>query len=146
MLHMYYDTFFQMQIFYLVQYLLNLIFENQKHQKIYHSEFFHIFEMVLYLHTTYFIFLHTPLVLYWTWKFRTSNLPNLGSSSKTKLRNSRTTQKDWTSNQILSKCITYVQETNNYCHIFKTNWSTVSHLQEGNHFYNEFDWIGISMR
>ena len=64
MLHMYYDTFFQMQIFYLVQYLLNLIFENQKHQKIYHSEFFHIFEMVLYLHTTYFIFLHTPLVLY----------------------------------------------------------------------------------
>ena len=48
------------------------------------------------------------LILERTWKFRTSNLPNLGSSSKTKLRNSRTTQKDWTSNQILSKCITYV--------------------------------------
>ena len=53
---------FHVQIFYLVQYILNLLFANQNHQKIYIMQtFLHIWnygKMVLYLQT-YFIFLYT---------------------------------------------------------------------------------------
>ena len=53
---------FHVQIFYLVQYIFNLLFSNQNHQKIYIMQtFLHIWnygKMVLYLQT-YFIFLYT---------------------------------------------------------------------------------------